>query len=66
MVIGEIATRLIEKHPELVDAHPEIAWRSMRGMRNRIACGYFDIDFEIVWDTVQKELPLLVQRLSGI
>ncbi len=38
----------------------------MKGMRNRIAHGYFDIDLEIVWDTVQASLPLLVKELRSI
>lgn len=36
----------------------------MRGMRNRIAHGYFDINLDIVWDTVQTALPELLVHLS--
>jgi uncharacterized protein with HEPN domain len=35
-------------------------------MRNRIAHGYFDINLEVVWDTVQTALPQLLQQLSNI
>ena len=35
----------------------------MRGMRNRIAHGYFDINLDLVWDTVQTSLPDLLQHL---
>ena len=38
----------------------------MRGMRNRVAHGYFDIDLNIVWDTVQGALPKLVDMLTAI
>jgi uncharacterized protein with HEPN domain len=38
----------------------------MRGMRNRIAHGYFEIDFDVVWETVQIALPELKTRLAGI
>jgi len=38
----------------------------MRGMRNRIAHGYFEIDFNIVWDTVNNLLPGLVANLALI
>ena len=38
----------------------------MRGMRNRIAHGYFDIDMSIVWETVQRELPALVGQLAAM
>ncbi len=37
----------------------------MRGMRNRIAHGYFDINLDVVWETVQTALPALLQQLPG-
>jgi len=37
----------------------------MRGMRNRIAHGYFDINLEVVWDTVQHALPALLNNLPA-
>ena len=38
----------------------------MRGMRNRIAHGYFDINLEVVWDTVQTALPALKTQLDAL
>jgi uncharacterized protein with HEPN domain len=38
----------------------------MRGMRNRIAHGYFEVNLEVVWDTVRTALPELLQRLPGV
>jgi len=38
----------------------------MRGMRNRIAHGYFDINLDVVWDTVQTALPALLQQLPAV
>ena len=43
-----------------------ISWRSMKGMRNRIAHGYFNTDLHVVWETVQTSVPDLVQQLAGI
>jgi uncharacterized protein with HEPN domain len=37
--------------------HPDIPWRSMVGIRNRLIHGYFDVDLDIVWDTARKDLP---------
>ena len=65
IVLGEAATKLMDRHPETAAAHPEIAWRSMRGMRNRIAHGYYDIDLEVVWETVANALPELTRLLTG-
>lgn len=59
MTIGEAAARIANEHKEFAAAHPEIPWPQMRGMRNRMAHGYFDIDLNIVWRTVQSSLPAL-------
>lgn len=66
VVLGEAATKVMERHVEFVAAHNQIPWRSMRGMRNRIAHGYFDIDLEVVWDTVRLALPELQVQLAGL
>ena len=44
----------------------EISWRSMRGMRNRIAHNYANTNFEIVWQVVQEELPKLIKSIEEI
>jgi uncharacterized protein with HEPN domain len=66
IICGEAATKIMESYTEFANSHPEIPWRSMRGMRNRIAHGYFDINLDIVWDTVQTALPQLLQQLAAI
>jgi len=38
----------------------------MRGMRNRMAHGYFDINLDIVWDTIQQSIPVLGQQIQQI
>lgn len=65
MIVGEAAGRIIVEYPAFAEASPEIAWRGIRGMRNRIAHGYFDIDLHVVWQTVQSELPPLIGRLTA-
>jgi uncharacterized protein with HEPN domain len=66
VIVGEIATKVMDRFPEFADQHAEIPWRNIRGMRNRIAHGYFDINLDVVWDTVQTALPQLIQQLSNI
>ena len=66
IIIGEAATKLMDSNPDFTDAHPEVPWRSMRGMRNRIAHGYFDINLDVVWDTVQTALPELLGHLNRV
>ncbi len=66
VIIGEAATKLLKDYEQFLDQHPGIPWRSMKGMRNRIAHGYFEINLEVVWDTVQTALPQLLERLPDI
>ena len=62
IVIGEAAAKIMDRNPDYVVSHAAVPWRQMRGMRNRITHGYFEIDLEMVWDTVTTALPeLLVQ-----
>ena len=64
ILIGEVASKLLKEDEAFADLHPEVPWRSMKGMRNRIAHGYFEIDLETVWATVQTALPQLIEQLS--
>jgi len=66
VIIGEAATKVMDGSAEFTQAHPEVPWRSMRGMRNRIAHGYFDINLEVVWETVQTALPDLLKQLPAV
>jgi len=66
VIIGEAATKIMDQHAAFVEAHSEIPWRSMRGMRNRIAHGYFEINLDTVWDTVQTALPELLATLASV
>ena len=63
ITIGEAATRIINKYPDFVAEHPEVPWYVMRGMRNQIAHGYFDIDYETVYDTVTQSIPEMLKVL---
>lgn len=66
IVLGEAATKVMDRYPDFASAQAQIPWRSMRGMRNRIAHGYFDIDLDVVWDTVQNALPGLLGSVQSL
>ena len=66
IVLGEAATKVMDQFPDFAASHAEIPWRNMRGMRNRIAHGYFDINLEVVWGTVQTALPALKSQLDAL
>ncbi len=66
VVIGEASTRLLKEHAGFTKRHPDVPWADMKGMRNRIAHGYFEIDLGLVWNSVKAHLPDLVARLPEI
>ena len=66
IIIGEAATKVMDGYTEFTRTHTQVPWRNMRGMRNRIAHGYFDINLDVVWDTVQIALPELLKQLSTV
>ncbi|WP_374488665.1 DUF86 domain-containing protein [Zoogloea sp.] len=53
IIIGEAATKVMDSYAAFAQNHPSVPWRSMRNMRNRMAHGYFEINLDVVWDTVQ-------------
>ena len=48
------------------DAHSEIPWSRVIGMRSKIVHDYLDVDYDIVWDVVTIELPGLIRALEKI
>lgn len=66
LVIGELAAQLLDQHAVFVDSRPEIPWHQMKGMRNRMAHGYFELDLDVVWETVQTAIPELEANLRQI
>ena len=58
--IGEGIKRVDERtHQQLLPLRPEIPWKAVKGMRDHIAHGYFDINSDLVWDVVKNDLPAL-------
>ena len=62
-VIGEAARSV---PPKMADAHPEIPWKVMRDIRNVVVHVYFGIDAKVLWDTIQDDLPPLVEPLRKL
>ena len=62
-IIGEASGRI---SPQFREAHPEIPWQAMRGMRNRMIHGYDDIDLYIVWNTTQESIPALLELIEPL
>lgn len=62
-IIGEAARHVPHATTQ---AHPQIPWALMTGMRHRIVHGYYQVDPVVVWDTCQNDLPQLVQPLQQL
>jgi uncharacterized protein with HEPN domain len=61
--IDEAAAKIMDRHSEFAVRHANVPWREMRGMRNRIAHGYFEIDLNVVWETARTALPALLTQV---
>jgi len=62
-IIGEASRSVSE---EFREEHPEIPWEQISGTRNRLAHGYIDVDLDIIWAIVKKDLPGLVRKLKRV
>ncbi len=62
-IMGEAAANVTKGTQQIF---PQIPWPDMVKMRNRLIHGYFDINFEIIWDTVTEDIPSLLPELEKI
>jgi uncharacterized protein with HEPN domain len=65
-IIGEAANHINRMAPEFIAQHPELPWDDMRDMRNVVIHAYFAVDLQVVWRTVQEDLPKLKQQIDQL
>jgi len=65
-IIGEAANNLLEVAPGIGATYPSIPFVHIRGMRNRVAHGYFAVSLSMIWDTVQVDIPELRQQIATV
>ena len=62
-VLGEAANKVSE---EVRTANVNIPWKAIVGMRNRLIHAYFDVDTDMVWETLQIEIPEVLTHLQAL
>jgi uncharacterized protein with HEPN domain len=62
-VIGEAVKRLPD---ELKLRYPQVPWRLVAGMRDKLSHGYDSVDYQLLWDAVQSDLPGLRATVERI
>lgn len=62
-VVGEAASKV---SGDVREGNPDIPWREIVAMRNRIIHGYDAVDFDILWAVIQQDLPDLIPRLERL
>ena len=62
-IIGEAASKVSE---DTRAAHDQIPWKAIVGMRNRLVHAYFEVDTQVLWETVTREVPGLLPQLREI
>lgn len=64
LALAENVKEYLRIHPDLPDEHPEIPWRDIVKFRERIAHHYEGIDYDIVWEIAETDIPLLSEVIG--
>jgi uncharacterized protein with HEPN domain len=62
-ILGEATKKL---SPSLREVHPEVPWKSMAGVRDKLIHDYFGVNFDIVWEIVRDQLPALAEQVEAV
>ena len=62
-IIGEAASKVSENFKS---ENPEIPWLEITGMRNRMIHAYYDVNLDVVWQTIKSDLPDLLKSIEKI
>ena len=63
-IIGEAAGNIQRHFPDFAAQHPDFPLKAAYGTRNALAHGYFKVDLDVIWRTVERDLPLLGSQVD--
>jgi uncharacterized protein with HEPN domain len=63
-ILGEAANNIEKHHSAYAQEHTDVPWALMYTMRNRVAHGYFKVDYALVWKTIHADLPELRAQVA--
>lgn len=65
-IVGEAANNIRKCDPDFADQRSDIPWAVLYAMRNRVSHAYHKVDMEIVWKTIQTDLPPMYQQVDQL
>jgi uncharacterized protein with HEPN domain len=65
-VIGEASKNIDRHYPKFIQEHSQVPFLSAYEMRNALSHGYFSVDFEVVWKTIERDLPDMFTKISHL
>jgi len=63
LIIGEAVINIPK---EIKAKNPDVAWKEIKGMRNKVVHEYFGIDEEILWKTIQGDIPVFKKQIAKL
>ena len=65
-IIGEAASNIQRHFPDFATKHPDFPLKAAYGTRNALAHGYFKVDLDVVWRTIERDLPCLEVQVNEV
>lgn len=65
-IIGEASRNIERDHADFAAKHPDVPWEDVYLMRNRVSHGYFSVDLEVVWKTIQRDIPEFARQIRSL
>ena len=65
-IVGEAARNIASKDPGFIAEHPEVPWAKAIQTRDRVSHGYATVQLDIIWATIQRDLPAMEIQAAAL